>query len=245
MNSVPRVFPFRLKLAVGILAVATSVLIVICLMGYLTPLLKQLFQIFQGREQLRDYVESWGAAAPLAFITIQALQVVLAPIPGELTGAVGGFVFGAGPNIIYSTIGLTIGSTLAFLAARVVGLPLVEFFVPEHMLRKFAFLTERKGVLLALVLFTVPGFPKDILCYILGLSPIGFLQFMLVCTLGRIPGTILLSYSGSAVYNENWTLLIIMSALCVTLMGFCYIFRGKLDLWLKRRGKAVSEVPYR
>jgi len=235
-------YPLRFKLAVTLLITIILSGIVLFWTGYCTILFNKLRSILAGKEQLRLYVESWGAWAPAVFITIQALQVVLAPIPGELTGAVGGFVFGALPNTIYSTIGLTIGSTIAFLAARIIGLPLVEFFVPPESMKRFGFLTERKGLLLAFILFTVPGFPKDILCYILGLSPMGFIPFTIVCTVGRIPGTILLSYSGSAVYNENWPLLIWMSVLCAILLVLCYCCRDKLDCWLRSKCKETPEV---
>ena len=104
---------------------------------------------------MRAYVESWGSLAPAAFISLQTLQVVLAPVPGEFTGAVGGFLFGGFPTTIYSTIGLTLGSTLAFLGARIIGQPLVKLVVPPRTMNRFQFLTERKGTLLALVLFII------------------------------------------------------------------------------------------
>ncbi len=219
----------KFRLAVGLLAFTAIGLLLLFLSGHGSALLRKMYAIFQSKDTLRAYVESWGAWAPAVFITIQALQVVIAPIPGELTGAVGGFIFGAVPNIMYSTIGLTLGSTLAFLVARVMGAPIVKRFVPTEQLRKFHFLTERKGSMIALVLFTLPGFPKDFLCYILGLSPMGFFQFLAVCTIGRIPGTILLSYSGSAVFNEDWTLLLIMGVLCAVVIGALYVFRDKID----------------
>jgi uncharacterized membrane protein YdjX (TVP38/TMEM64 family) len=152
-----------------------------------------------------------------------------------LTGAVGGFIFGALPNILYSTIGLTIGSIIGFLAARIVGLPLVKLAVPCEMLERFEFLTKRKGALLALALFAIPGFPKDILCYLLGLSPMGFLSFATVCTLGRIPGTVMLSYSGAAVYNENWWLLIILAAAALLAIAVFFLFRDRVEWWVKKR----------
>ena len=152
---------------------------------------------------MRAYVESWGSLAPAAFICLQTLQVVLAPIPGEFTGAVGGFIFGGLPTVLYSTIGLTVGSALAFYGARIVGQPLVKLVVPPRAMERFRFLTKRRGTFIAFILFIIPGFPKDILSYILGLSPMGFLPFIAVCTLGRIPGTVLLSFSGSALYNRN------------------------------------------
>ncbi len=209
--------------------------------GYLEPFVRRLIAIFSSRDDLRAYVESWGVWAPAAFIAIQILQVLLAPIPGEFTGAVGGFAFGAVPTILYSTIGLTVGSVLAFGAARIIGLPIVRVFVTERSFRKFGFLTKRKGVLLALVLFTIPGFPKDMLSYLLGLSPIRFSHFLLACTLGRIPGTVMLSISGSALFSKNWMILGVMTLLCTTLFLLLYVYRDRIEVWL--RGAKTTEEP--
>jgi uncharacterized membrane protein YdjX (TVP38/TMEM64 family) len=240
MNQVDQADAKHLKLAIGILAGGILLTAVLTVTGNLTLLWYKTCETFQSKEALRDYIESWGAWAPAAFVAIQSLQVVLAPIPGELTGAVGGFVFGAVPNLLYSTIGLTIGSVFAYLAARVVGLPLVKFFVSEELMQRFHFLTQRKGVLLTLVLFTIPGFPKDILSYIMGLSPMTFIPFLLVSTIGRIPGTIMLSLSGSAVYDENWSLFIGMTVISVLMAGSVFLLRNRIDQWLDRVARQLS-----
>jgi uncharacterized membrane protein YdjX (TVP38/TMEM64 family) len=224
----------QLKIALAILGVSGVIGIVLVFTGHMRLFYRLMVEIFQDKEQLRSYIQSWGAWAPTVFITIQSLQVVIAPIPGELTGAVGGLIFGGIPASFYSTIGLTLGSLLAFIAARIVGLPLVKVFVSSEQLAKFHFLTERKGTLLALMLFIIPGFPKDIFCYILGLSPMGFVTFFIVCTIGRLPGTILLSFSGSALYDENWTLLIGLAAAALVLIGGFFLVRNKVDGMLER-----------
>lgn len=225
----------KLLLSVALLTMIFGVTSFLAFTGYLKPIIDDLHFMFSGKENLRAYIESFGALAPLAFISIQAFQVVFAPIPGELTGAVGGFIFGVWPNVIYSTIGLSIGSLLAFLAARIIGLPLVKLVVSHKNLERFDFLTHRKGILVALAFFTIPGFPKDILSYILGLSPMSYLTFFLVSSLGRVPGTIMLSYSGAAVYDENWTLLITLTIVCAILISLFYFLRERIELWLKSR----------
>ena len=63
---------------------------------------------------MRDSVAAWGWLAPLVFIGIQALQVIVSPIPGEITGPVGGALFGTTWGVVYSTIGLTIGTLICF-----------------------------------------------------------------------------------------------------------------------------------
>ncbi len=126
---------------------------------------------------------------------------------------------------------------LAFLAARIIGLPLVKLAVTQATLEKFHFLTERRGTFIAVLLFVIPGFPKDILCYILGLSPMGLVTFALVCGLGRIPGTVMLSYCGCAVYDENWTTLVVVSIVCLASIAFLFLMNGRIELWLHRKSK--------
>lgn len=225
----------KLLLSVCLISVMFVAITVLALTGQLQSIMADFQYMFSSRENLRQYIESFGAMAPIAFIGIQFLQVVVAPIPGELTGAVGGFIFGVWPNVIYSTIGLTIGSLLAFMAARIIGLPLVKLVVSDKQMEQFDFLTHRKGILVALAFFTIPGFPKDILSYILGISPMSFLTFLLVSTLGRIPGTIMLSYSGAAIYEEDWTLLITLAVVCATAISVFYFRRDQIEIWLKSR----------
>ena len=126
---------------------------------------------------------------------------------------------------------------MAFLAARIIGLPLVKLAVSQATLEKFHFLTETRGTFIAALLFVIPGFPKDILCYILGLSPMGFVTFALVCAVGRIPGTIMLSYCGCAVYDENWTTLVVVSIVCLASIVFLFLMNGRIELWLHRKRK--------
>ncbi len=90
----------RVILAVSLLSGIVVLVAILGFMGLLAPLYQGMWEIFRGKEQLRSYIESWGAWAPVAFVVIQALQVVMAPIPGEFTGAVGGFIFGTVPSLL-------------------------------------------------------------------------------------------------------------------------------------------------
>lgn len=82
------------------------------------------WHFFSNKERVNNFVISFGSYAPLVFIGLQILQVLLAPIPGEFTGFVGGYLFGIVPGLIYSTVGLSLGSLFAFLIAHGLGMPL-------------------------------------------------------------------------------------------------------------------------
>lgn len=225
----------RLILGSSVLAVLVSTAAVLTVTGHMQQFYRLLFDVFQGREQLRTYLEGWGSWAPAVFIGLQSLQVVVAPIPGELTGIVGGFVFGTWSSLLYSTVGLTVGSLVAFGASRIVGLPFVKLVVCDETLEKFHFCTERRGIIVSLIFFIIPGFPKDILCYLLGLSPMSFITFVLVCGLGRIPGTAMLSCSGAAIYEEDWRLLAAVSIVSAVCLAAFYFKGEKANLWLKAK----------
>ncbi len=188
------------------------------------------------KEKVRDWLASLGPWAPLGFILIQALQVVLAPIPGEATGFLGGFLFGAAPGFLFSSIGLTLGSSLAFLVSRRLGARVIDKLFQSESLEKFAALFERNGALVSFLLFLFPGAPKDYLCYLLGLSQMPFKVFVVMVALGRLPATLLLSLQGAQVYQGRyWTFLILLG---VTLLagGILILFRERFYRWLRRWG---------
>jgi uncharacterized membrane protein YdjX (TVP38/TMEM64 family) len=186
-----------------------------------------------NEQELARYVKRAGPWAPLVFIGLQALQIVVAPIPGEVTGILGGYLFGTLPGLIYSTIGLTIGSCLAFGLGRWLGHHFARRFVTSETYEMFFFLTRTQGKLITFLLFLIPGFPKDFLCYILGASPLSFGTFFLLSTVGRIPGTWFLSMQGRQVraahYGSFFTLIFVIS----TALLLLYLYREPLFRWIK------------
>ena len=101
------------------------------------------FQVLADKEKTTEIIESFGYFAPLAFIGAQVFQVVFAPIPGEATGFLGGYLFGVLPGFLYSTAGLTAGSYLAFQLARLLEVSFVEAIVSKEVLKKFDFAARR------------------------------------------------------------------------------------------------------
>ncbi|PTL35175.1 TVP38/TMEM64 family protein [Candidatus Methylomirabilis limnetica] len=188
---------------------------------------------YTNEQVLARYVEQAGPWGPLVFIGLQALQVIVSPIPGEATGIIGGYLFGTRAGLIYSTIGLTIGSCLAFGLGRWLGHHFARRFVTPKTYEMFFFLTRTQGKLITFLLFLIPGFPKDVLCYILGASPLSFGAFFLLTTVGRIPGTWLLSMQGRQVrtahYGSLFAFVFFLSIACLLL----YLYREPLFRWIK------------
>ncbi len=197
----------------------------------------RLWELLQDKEAFRARIEAYGVWAPGAFIIFQIFQVLISPIPGELVGAAGGYVFGWLPSLVYSTIGLSIGSWINFFAARLLGKDLVERLIPPKILAKISYLMERQGVIASFIFFIIPGFPKDYFCFALGLSPISWRIFLVISSVGRIPGTLMLSLQGAAIYNENYWSFVVLGVISVAFIVPVWLWRERIYQMLYKLDK--------
>ncbi|MDA8434151.1 MAG: VTT domain-containing protein, partial [Nitrospiraceae bacterium] len=111
------------------------------------------FRFFMDRQKVIAFIDSLGPAGFLGFIALQTLQVVAAPIPGEVTGFIGGYLYGPALGIFLSTVGLTVGSLIAFTLSRIFGRPFVEKFVKKQTMEKYDYLLHHKGAFLVFLFF--------------------------------------------------------------------------------------------
>jgi uncharacterized membrane protein YdjX (TVP38/TMEM64 family) len=192
------------------------------------PFVRWLIRLYQDKHFLKETVRSWGWMAPLVFIAIQAFQVIISPIPGEVTGPVGGALFGTFWGVIYSTIGLTAGTLFCFWVGRRWGEPLVRPWLSEHNWNRMNFILEAEGAIICFVLYLIPGFPKDIISYLFGISPMPFWIFAVVSTVGRIPGTIISSYFGAHIAEQQYIYAIAFMAIVVACCLPFYYYRDRL-----------------
>ncbi|MFQ3619526.1 MAG: TVP38/TMEM64 family protein [Spirochaetales bacterium] len=189
---------------------------------------KELSFLYTSPQGLRCYVRGWGWYGPLIFIGLQVLQVVVFIIPGEITQLAGGYLFGFWVGLLYSLIGIALGSSFNFSVARVLGKPLVLRIFGPKKIEKFAHLMESsKAKRVLFLLFLLPGFPKDLLCYVAGLGSYRFPYFLLLSTLGRLPGLIISSYLGDAAALQAWKEALIGLSLGALLLATGWWVRGK------------------
>ncbi len=199
-----------------------------------------LMSLLSNREQLVAAVQSFGPFAPLLYILLQVTQTVVAPIPGQIVGSVGGFIFGSW-GILWTAIGTLIGCWLVFLLARRFGRPLLEKIFKKSVVAKFDFILEAKSASLILfAIFLLPGFPDDVVCYLAGLTKLSIKRLMLLVTLGRLPTIILTNYIGAGI-GENFTMVAIAALLGVILLGIGVWQRERIMNLLKK--KAADDKP--
>ena len=193
------------------------------------------FGLITDREWIRATIQSYGWAAPLVFIGVQIAQVIAAPVPGEATGFIGGYLFGSLLGFIYSSIGLTTGSLINFGIGRFLGERFVRRLIPEEKFKRIDRMVNRQGVIAVFFMFVIPGFPKDYLSLALGLTTLPLKVFAILACIGRMPGTLLLSLKGASLYDQNYALLAIVAVACLVLVLLAYRYREALYRWVEGR----------
>ncbi len=202
----------------------------------------KLYGLLQDPCKLKGVLTSFGVYSPLVFILLQVLQVVAAPIPGGPIEFLGGYLFGVRAGMLYSMIGLVLGSWLAFSLARIFEKRAVEKFVSPELRRKFDYLIGHEGAILSFLLFLIPGFPKDALCYILGLTPMPLGIFLMISTIGRIPGTLISTLQGAKAFEHQYHTLLILLGVSALLILVFYIYHENIHRWIKKRSKVSNQV---
>jgi uncharacterized membrane protein YdjX (TVP38/TMEM64 family) len=194
----------------------------------------KLYYILLNHHRLKEIIISFGAYSPLAFILLQIVQVVVAPIPGGAIEFIGGYLFGVGAGFLYSMVGLLLGSWVAFSLARIFEKWAIERFVSEEMRKKFDYLIGHEGVILSFLLFLIPGFPKDALCYILGLTPMHLGIFLIISTIGRVPGTLMAILQGAKAFDHQYKIFFILMGVSVLVILVFYIYHDEIHNWVKK-----------
>lgn len=179
----------------------------------------------ESQEIWQDKVAMFGILAPLAFIAIQALQVVVTPISHYSVGVVGGFLYGPWIGGLLNYIGRIIGHLIAFSIARAFGRKIAEKYVSQKTLEQYDKYVSNKSLILFLMYY-LPIFPDDELSYLAGLSKMKFRIFFLANIFGHVGGSIGLAYIGSGIDTKD----LLFWALTVSvLIGFPIVW------WLMRR----------
>jgi uncharacterized membrane protein YdjX (TVP38/TMEM64 family) len=226
----------------GIGAAVAAALVggVVWLIATDAPAYQFLTRLYVDKKFLKHTLREWGVLAPVIFIGLQALQVVVAPIPGQLTGILGGYLFGEWGGLLYSTVGLSLGSLAAFAVARWLGARYVQRLVSPDIWKKLGFIIEAEGSILCFVIFLIPGLPKDMACYLFGLSPMPFWVFALISTLGRIPDTWVVSAQGAHTASGDYVQVILLTAIAVAVAIPLYCYRNRFIDWFRSRARDSS-----
>lgn len=186
-----------------------------------------------SQDDFREYIRSFGALGPLVLLGLQILQVFIALIPGEFVETAAGYALGPWLGTAVCYLGICIASTLIFTLTRRYGVKWVEVFVSRERINQLRFLnTERKRNNLIFLLFFIPGTPKDLLTYFVGLTDIRLSTFLWLSMVARIPSMVSSTFGGHLLGEERYIGAVILYGITglLSLLGML-----GYNLYLKRK----------
>ena len=181
---------------------------------------RPLIRFAQEPERFRQWVDQQGLWAHVLFTGMVILQVIVAVIPGEPLEIAAGYAFGAVEGTLLCVLGTFIGGILVFLLVRRFGLRAVEVFFPPEKLQKLRFLhNERQLSQWVFFIFFLPGTPKDVMCYFVGLTSMPLRTWALISAVARLPSIITSTVGGNALGMGEYTFAIIVFAATLVISG--------------------------
>ena len=166
---------------------------------------KPLIELVADPPRFKAYLEGYGALSKGVFAGIMALQVIVAVIPAGPFQVAGGYAFGAFTGTVLCLIGNGVGAMLAYFTARIFGRRAVALFIPPQQIEKLMHILDKpRWKILFVVIFMIPGSPKDVLTYLAGLSALGPLAVLILSSLGRLPAILASALGGAAISEESY-----------------------------------------
>ena len=115
-------------------------------------------------------------------------------------------------------IAMTAGGMMTFFFVRKFGMKFIELFVDREEIESVKFLhTNEKSTSLLFLFFLFPGTPKDLMCYVVGLTDIKWTQWLIINFIGRFPAILLSALGGSALGKQKYGIFIAAFAIIIVL----------------------------
>ena len=179
--------------------------------------------------ELPNYLSNYKSLAAWVLIGLQALQIIICIIPGQPIQFATSYMFGVPVGLLISLFGSLIGVIITFYLAKSLGSDSIKsLFGAEKVENYQNKINSGKGLLITFIIYLIPGFPKDLVAYVAGISKMQLLPFIIISTVGRTPGMMLSLYLGKFFQSGNYIGIALLLALCIILLIVCYIKKNSL-----------------
>lgn len=190
--------------------------------------IKVLSPYLHSASELRVFLDGYGWKGRFILLGLQSLQVVVALIPGEILELGAGYAYGAIEGTLICLIGVALSSSLIFLLVKKFGVSMVELFVAREKIQQMGFIKDTtKLKRLVFLLFLIPGTPKDVLTYFIGLTDLNWISFLIISLIARIPSVVSSAVCGQMLGDSDYLIAMIVYAAtgAVSIAGFCLYSR--------------------
>ncbi len=189
---------------------AVSMGVVLCLAGLLTVFVYKWLQSFSA-DDFREYIRSFGNAGWLVLLGLQFLQVFIALIPGELLETACGYVLGALFGTVICYLGVAAASSVIFVLTKRFGIKFTELFMTKRDINELSFIKNKnKRNTLIFLLYLIPGTPKDLITYFVGLTDIKLGEFLSISLIARLPSVVSSTVGGQLIGDKDYISAVIL-----------------------------------
>lgn len=217
-----------LKLIALILIVAILLIATI----YMIPIIKKI-NTPEGQIEFKEKIQQSGIIGVLILFGLELAQVVLAILPGEPIEILAGICFGPIWGTIFLMVSVFIVTCIIYFLVKKYGRNFIYEFFPEEKVNKLEnsklFKDHKKIEMVMIILFLIPGTPKDLLVYIGGLLPIKSSRFIAISTLLRFPSIISSTIAGDNIIEGQWKVAILAYAVTFLITFIVIFIVNKLD----------------
>ena len=196
-----------------ILALSIAVMV-----GLTLALWNPMVNFIKDPETLSAWIAEAGIWGPIVFMLLNTAQVLLAIIPGGPFEVAAGALFGPWIGTLMCDVAMTTGGMITFLFVRKFGMKFIELFVDRKEIESVKFLhSNEKSTTLLFLFFLLPGTPKDLMCYVVGLTDIKWFTWLIINFVGRFPAILLSALGGSALGEQKYGIFIAAFAIIIVL----------------------------
>jgi uncharacterized membrane protein YdjX (TVP38/TMEM64 family) len=190
-----------------------------------------------------DYLKQNRHISFLLIIVLQIIQVVVCFLPGQPIQFAASYMFGVGRGLLLSIIGAVIGTVISFYISKALGSDAMHLIFGEEKVKEYQRkLNSGRGLLLAFLIYLIPGIPKDLVSYAAGISEMRFRPFLLAATVGRSPAMLGSLLFGHFYGKQNYRALVILSVIVALVLLVCFIKRKDLIEFLDRLEMKDAEL---
>lgn len=231
----------RRKLIISILKILLLLAIVIGIPLYIWFFHGEIISRWKSVDDIVAFLEHYETESIIVYIVLQIIQVIISVLPGQIFQMAAGYLYGFWAALLFAMTGAIIGTAISFMIAKVLGRDFLHILFGEERISYYVErLNSKRMYTLVFLIYLIPGIPKDMVSYASGISEIRFKPFIILSSIGRIPGMAGSLLMGTMLEDEKFGFAIGIGLVAVIMCILCVVFKDTLIKFLDKAYEKIS-----
>lgn len=231
----------RRKLIISIIKIVLLVTIVVSIPLYIWFFHGEIISQWKSVDDVVAFLEHYETESIIVYIVLQIIQVIISVLPGQIFQMAAGYLYGFWAALLFAMTGAIIGTAISFMIAKVLGRDFLHILFGEERISYYVErLNSKRMYTLVFLIYLIPGIPKDMVSYASGISEIRFKPFIILSSIGRIPGMAGSLLMGTMLEDEKFGFAIGIGLVAVIMCILCVVFKDTLIKFLDKAYEKIS-----